>query len=245
MIEIERVEKTYEEGALRTDVLKGLDFRVAHGEFVAIMGASGRGKTTLMNLLGCLDRPTRGHYRLDGHDVGGLDDDALSRLRNRKIGFVFQQFHLLERATALRNVMLPLVYRDEEPGDPANLARAALERVALADRVAHRPGQMSGGQQQRVAIARALVTDPALILADEPTGNLDVRNGAEVLAVFQKLHREGKTLILVTHDPAVAEHAGRVIVLADGRISEDRRVERPRSAEAEFREFGARATTPS
>jgi putative ABC transport system ATP-binding protein len=230
MIEIEGLQKTYEEGGLRAEVLKGITLRIGHGEFVAIMGTSGSGKTTLMNILGCLDRPTAGRYRLDGQDVQGLNDDALSGLRNRKIGFVFQQFHLLERANALRNVTLPLVYRDGEVGDPMALARAALERVGLADRVAHRPAQMSGGQQQRVAIARALVTDPALLLADEPTGNLDAQNGAEVLAVFQKLHREGKTLVLVTHDPGVAEHAGRVIVLKDGRIAEDRTVEHPANA---------------
>ncbi|HLF93747.1 MAG TPA: ABC transporter ATP-binding protein [Planctomycetota bacterium] len=224
MIEIESLVKTYSGGTIATEVLKGISFRVAAGEYVALMGASGTGKSTLMNILGCLDTPTGGRYRLDGEDVAGLDDDALSRLRNRKIGFVFQQFHLLDRAPAIRNVMLPLIYSEEDVPDALERAGQALEAVGLGDRKQYRPGQLSGGQQQRVAIARALVTRPALLLADEPTGNLDAQNGAEVLSVFRRLHGEGKTILLVTHDRAVADHARRVIVLGEGRIVEDRAV---------------------
>jgi len=234
MISLEAVEKKYTAGALETSVLKGVSFQVQAGEYVAIMGASGTGKSTLMNILGCLDKPTAGHYRLDDTDMVTLDDDALSRLRNSKLGFVFQQFHLLERTTALKNVMLPLVYTDVYPEDARSRAETALAAVGLADRVSYTPGQLSGGQQQRVAIARALITNPSIILADEPTGNLDTRSGMEVLAIFRRLHREGRTIILVTHDMAVAEHAERVIVLKDGTVAEDRPIARPRDAEAEL-----------
>jgi len=235
MIELDGIEKTYASGAVETAVLKGVSFKITGGEYVAIMGASGTGKSTLMNILGCLDKPTGGHYQLDDTDMVNLDDDALSHLRNRKIGFVFQLFHLLDRSTALRNVMLPLIYADEYPEDAKERAEKALAAVGLADRMTYRPNQLSGGQQQRVAIARALITDPSIILADEPTGNLDSKSGAEVLAVFQRLHKEGRTIILVTHDRAVAEHAHRIVVLKDGQVAEDRPVDQPRDADAELR----------
>jgi putative ABC transport system ATP-binding protein len=234
MIELENIEKSYAAGSVETRVLKGVSVRIEAGELVAIMGASGTGKSTLMNVLGCLDKPTAGHYRLEGTDMVNLDDDALSRLRNHKIGFVFQQFHLLDRATALRNVMLPLIYADQYPEDAKERGEKALAAVGLSDRMTYRPNQLSGGQQQRVAIARALITNPAVLLADEPTGNLDSKSGAEVLAIFQRLHRDGRTIILVTHDMGVAEHANRVVVMKDGRIAEDRPVAKPRDAEAEI-----------
>jgi len=234
MIELENIEKTYVSGSVATPVLKGISFRVGSGEYVAVMGASGTGKSTLMNILGCLDKPTGGQYRLEGADVTALDDDALSRLRNHKVGFVFQQFHLLDRATALRNVMLPLIYAERYPNDAKQQAEKALAAVGLADRMSYKPSQLSGGQQQRVAIARALITNPHLILADEPTGNLDSRSGTEVLAIFKRLHRDGRTILLVTHNEAVAEHANRIVVLRDGKIAEDRAVTRPRDAEAEL-----------
>jgi len=233
MIELEDIEKTYLAGSVETRVLKGISFRIEGGEFVAIMGASGTGKSTLMNVLGCLDKPTAGHYRLEDTDMVNLDDDALSHLRNHRIGFVFQQFHLLDRATALRNVMLPLIYADQYPEDAKEQGEKALAAVGLSDRMGYRPSQLSGGQQQRVAIARALITNPTILLADEPTGNLDSRSGAEVMAIFQRLHRDGRTIIVVTHDRAVAEHADRIIVLKDGMVAEDQPVARPRDAEAE------------
>ena len=233
MIELNDIEKTYGNGSVSTPVLRGISFRVEPGEYVAIMGSSGTGKSTLMNILGCLDLPTAGEYRLDGVDVVELDDEELSQLRNEKIGFVFQQFHLLQRTTALKNVMLPLIYADKYADDPEGQAEDALVAVGLADRMTYRPSELSGGQQQRVAIARALVTDPEMILADEPTGNLDSRSGLEVLAIFKQLHRQGRTIILVTHDEQVAEHADRIIVLKDGAVAEDRRVAEPRDAEQE------------
>jgi putative ABC transport system ATP-binding protein len=233
MIELENIEKTYGNGSVTTPVLRGISFRVEPGEYVAIMGASGTGKSTLMNILGCLDKPTAGQYRLDGVDVVELDDEELSHLRNEKIGFVFQQFHLLQRTSALKNVMLPLIYTHDYPDDAEEKAEDALVAVGLSDRITYRPSELSGGQQQRVAIARALVTDPEMILADEPTGNLDSRSGLEVLAVFKRLHRQGRTIILVTHDEEVAEHADRIILLRDGTVAEDRRVDEPRDAEQE------------
>ena len=198
------------------------------------MGSSGTGKSTLMNILGCLDKPTEGHYHLDDVDMVNLDDDELSHLRNHKIGFVFQQFHLLQRTTSLKNVLLPLIYTDDYPEDAEELGEDALAMVGLSERVDYRPSQLSGGQQQRVAIARALITNPSIILADEPTGNLDSRSGAEVMAIFQRLHQDGRTIIMVTHDRDVAEHANRVIVLDDGQIAEDEIISQPRDAEAEL-----------
>ncbi len=233
MIELNNIEKTYGNGSVATAVLKGIGFRIERGEYVAVMGASGTGKSTLMNVLGCLDKPTVGEYRLDGVDVVNLDDDELSHVRNEKIGFVFQQFHLLGRTTALKNVMLPLIYAHEFPEDAEERADAALVAVGLEDRMTYQPSELSGGQQQRVAIARALVTDPEMILADEPTGNLDSRSGLEVMAIFKRLHRQGRTIVLVTHSEETAEHADRVIVLKDGMVAEDRRIDQPRDAEEE------------
>jgi len=234
MIELQGIEKSYDSGRVVTPVLQGVSFRVEAGEYVAIMGASGTGKSTLMNILGCLDKPTRGRYLFEGTDMIALDDDALSHLRNHKIGFVFQQFHLLERATALRNVMLPLLYADEYPDDAQERAEQALAAVGLTDRMHYKANQLSGGQQQRVAIARALINNPHLLLADEPTGNLDSKSGTEVLAIFKRLNRDGRTIILVTHDQAVAEHANRLITLKDGTIADDRAVAQPRDAETEL-----------
>lgn len=235
MIELEGIEKTYISGDVSTPVLKGVSFGVGPGEYFAIMGASGTGKSTLMNILGCLDKPTAGHYLLDGIDMVSLEDDELSHLRNHKIGFVFQQFHLLQRTTALKNVMLPLIYTDQYPDDAEERAAEALSTVGLSERLAYSPSQLSGGQQQRVAIARALITDPSIILADEPTGNLDSRSGAEVLAIFQRLHSQGRTIVMVTHSREVAEHADRIIVMEDGRIAEEVAVSAPRDAEAELK----------
>jgi len=203
------------------DALAGVSLSVTRGEFVALVGTSGSGKTTLMHLLGCLDTPTSGTYRLGGVDVRSLSDDALSELRNREIGFVFQNFNLLPRVSALRNVELPLVYRGVEPEERRQRAGAALERVGLGDRVEHRPNQLSGGQRQRVAIARALVAEPALLLADEPTGNLDSATGKEILELLRALNDAGNTVILVTHEPSIAAQATRAIRLADGLVVED------------------------
>jgi len=237
MIEAIGIEKTYSTGSVATPVLKGISFHIDEGEYVAIMGASGTGKSTLMNILGCLDKPSGGRYLLDGRDVSSLDDEALSRLRNRKVGFVFQKFNLLEQASAVKNVLLPLIYATEYPADADQRAEKALAAVGLSDRLRYWPGELSGGQQQRVAIARALITDPEVILADEPTGNLDRKSGLEVLAIFKRLHRDRRTIILVTHDEAVAQHADRIIVLKDGRLLEDRQVREPRDAEAELRDL--------
>ncbi|MDH4240512.1 MAG: ABC transporter ATP-binding protein [Phycisphaerae bacterium] len=237
MIELADIDKTYGVGDVTTQVLKGISFCVEKGEYVAIMGASGTGKTTLMNLVGLLDKPTAGQYRLEDNDVVTLDDEALSHLRNRKIGFVFQQFHLLDRANALRNVMLPLIYADRYPEDAEDRAKKALEAVGLADRMHYNPNKLSGGQQQRVAIARALINDPAIILADEPTGNLDSKSGIEILAIFKRLHKQGRIIIVITHDNNVAEHADRIIVLKDGQIAEDKPIMQPRDAETELKEL--------
>ena len=221
MIELEGIQKTYGGGDTATTVLGDVSFRIEAGEYVAIMGTSGTGKSTLMHILGCLDRPSGGSYRFDGTDVEELEDQALSRLRNEKIGFVFQQFHLLARATASRNVMLPLIYAREYPSDAEERAKKVLIAVGLEDRMGYRPGQLSGGQQQRVAIARALVNDPQMILADEPTGNLDRSSTGEILGIFKRLHGEGRTIILVTHDEEVARHAERILVLEAGKIASD------------------------
>jgi len=241
MIEIENLTKRYTKGTVTTEVLRGVSFRIAKGEFVAIMGSSGAGKSTLMHILGGLDQPSGGSYRLDGVDMARAGDDELSRIRNRKIGFVFQQFHLLDRADAKRNVLLPLIYSDGVGGGAAR-ADKVLADVGLTARMHHHPSELSGGEQQRVAIARALITDPVILLADEPTGNLDSRNGLEVLAIFQRLHREGRTIVMITHDGNVAEHASRILVLGDGRVEEDRAVCQPRDADAELRALEANAT---
>lgn len=223
MIALAGIEKTYTTEGTLTPVLKGIDLAVEDGEFVAIMGASGAGKTTLMNILGLLDSATAGSYRFEGQDITHLPDTALSRIRNHRIGFVFQLFHLLDRLTVLDNVLLPLLYSEQYPRDAKARAQHLIESVGLGDRISYKPTALSGGQQQRVAIARALMNDPALILADEPTGNLDASTGKEILALLQKLHTGGRTIVLITHDPSVAACAERLVRLADGRVAGDHR----------------------
>jgi putative ABC transport system ATP-binding protein len=234
LIEADRLERVYHIGTTSVHALRGVDLTVARGEMVAIMGASGSGKSTLMNLLGCLDVPTSGIYRLNGVRVDRLPRNGLAEVRNREIGFVFQGFHLLARTSALENVELPLLYdRSGRHRDPGAEAAAALTRVGLADRMEHQPTELSGGQQQRVAIARALVTRPSLLLADEPTGNLDSRTSVEILALFQELNREGMTTVLVTHEADIAAYCTRVVELRDGKIVRDEPVV-PRDASADL-----------
>ncbi len=224
MIQLQKIEKTYQAGGVETPVLRGIDLTIEQGEYVALMGPSGTGKSTLMNVLGLLDSASGGRYLFDGEDVTDLGDRALSRLRNQRIGFVFQLFHLLPRISALDNVLLPLLYSPHYPKDAKERGKGLLEQVGLGDRVKYKPYALSGGQQQRVAIARALINEPALILADEPTGNLDQKAGAEILDLFDQLHAQGRTLILVTHDPAVAARAKRIVALRDGTVESDRSV---------------------
>jgi putative ABC transport system ATP-binding protein len=221
VIDLQDVSKTYHVGEISVHALRGVSATVQRGEYVAIMGASGSGKSTLMHILGCLDIPTSGIYRLNGSDVRTADEDDLADLRNREIGFVFQSFNLIPRTRALANVELPLAYAGLGRADRRRRALSALHEVGLRDRDDHMPSELSGGQQQRVAVARALVTNPAMILADEPTGNLDTTSTREVMAIFERLSGEGRTIILITHEPDVAAHAGRVIHLSDGRITSD------------------------
>jgi putative ABC transport system ATP-binding protein len=226
MIDIENITKVYQLGDTEVRALDGVSLKIEKGEMVAIMGPSGSGKSTLMAILGCLDVPTSGAYRLDGDNVEKMSDNALAEVRNRKIGFVFQQFNLLARTTALDNVMLPLTYGGVRGKARREKAQQALQLVGLGDRMHHRPNELSGGQQQRVAIARGLANDPAILLADEPTGALDSKTGAEIIGLFQRLHRElGQTVIYVTHDPFIARHTERVIRLSDGLIVGDERIE--------------------
>jgi len=222
MIEIQDITKVYRMGDTELRALDGVNLRVEEGDWVAIMGPSGSGKSTLMNVIGCLDQPTSGSYKLDDQEVGRMNDEQLAAVRNRKIGFVFQTFNLLSRTTALQNVELPLVYAGAK--DRRSKAVAVLERVGLGDRLNHRPNELSGGQQQRVAIARALINEPAIILADEPTGNLDSHAGAEIMEIFHQLHAQGMTLVMVTHDPDIGSQCKRIVHIKDGQITSDERL---------------------
>jgi putative ABC transport system ATP-binding protein len=222
VIELRGIGKTYALGGISFDALDAVDLDIDSNAFVALTGSSGSGKSTLMNILGCLDTPSRGSYTLDGEAVSGLDEDQLAQVRNRKIGFVFQNFYLMPRMTALDNVAQPLIYRGVSPALRRARAAEALERVGLADRAGHRPNELSGGQRQRVAVARALVGQPELLLADEPTGNLDSRTAREIMVLFAQLHSEGQCVVIVTHDPAIAACCQRVVRLQDGHVVEDR-----------------------
>jgi putative ABC transport system ATP-binding protein len=226
VIKTEELAKVYEMGAEQVHALRGVDVEIRKGEYVAIMGPSGSGKSTLMNLIGCLDSPSSGRYWLAGRLVSDLDDDELAYIRNKEIGFVFQTFNLLPRATALHNVELPLIYNGTPAEERLERAKKALERVDLADRMSHKPNELSGGQRQRVAVARALVNSPSIVLADEPTGNLDSKTGDEILTLFKNLHRQGNTIILVTHEHDIAQHAHRIIHIRDGKIDSDQVVVR-------------------
>ena len=221
MIEFNDIAKFFTSGAINTEVLKGVSFKVDKGEFVSIMAPSGTGKTTLLNVLGCLMKATSGSYLFEGHDIETLNDDQLSEIRNKKIGFVFQTFNLLEKTSALDNVLLPLVYSDTYPADASKKAAGLLETVGLKERINYKPNELSGGQQQRVAIARALINDPAVILADEPTGNLDSASAKEIMEIFKSLHSQGRTIIVVTHDNSIARQAGRAIYLKDGKVEKE------------------------
>jgi putative ABC transport system ATP-binding protein len=223
LIEIEEMTKIYQMGDIQVHALRGVSLAVKSGEYVAIMGTSGSGKSTLMNMIGLLDQPTGGSYKIRGAEAGKLSKSKLADLRNHEIGFVFQQFNLLPRVNARRQVELPLFYAGKSGRQRREMALAALDRVGLSDRANHRPDELSGGQQQRVAIARALVNQPSLLLADEPTGALDTKTGEEVLALFDELHRQGLTLVVVTHEPQVAKRAGRIITLSDGKIVRDQK----------------------
>ena len=230
VIRTENLVKTYEMGTEQVHALQGVDLEISKGEYVAIMGPSGSGKSTLMNLIGCLDSPTSGRYWLAGRLVSDLDDDELAYIRNKEIGFVFQTFNLLPRATALHNVELPLIYNGTPAEERVEKAKLALQRVDLTPRMNHKPNELSGGQRQRVAIARALVNDPSIVLADEPTGNLDSKTGEEIMGLFANLHRQGNTIILVTHEMDIAQHAHRVIYIRDGKIASDEKIVKKQTA---------------
>ena len=221
VIVVDNLWKTYNMGAEQVHALRGVNLRIRHNEYVAIMGPSGSGKSTLMNLIGCLDTPTQGSYWLNGHEVSELNDDELARIRNKEIGFVFQTFNLLARATALHNVELPLIYNGTPAEERIDRAKKALASVNLDERMYHKPNELSGGQRQRVAIARALINHPSIILADEPTGNLDSKTGAEIMALMDELHAKGNTIIVVTHEPDIASYAHRIVHIRDGEIASD------------------------
>ena len=221
MLEIKKIKKIYQMGKVKVEALRGVSFYIHKGEFVAIMGPSGSGKSTLMHIIGCLDQPTEGNFIIGGKDVSKLNDDKLAEIRNKSIGFVFQQFNLLSRTSILHNVEIPLIYAGQKSKQRRKLAMQVLESVGLGDRVKHKPSEISGGEKQRAAIARALVNDPLIILADEPTGNLDTKTGEEIMKIFYKLHQQGNTVIMVTHEAEVARHARRIIHLRDGLIEKD------------------------
>ncbi|HEY8348774.1 MAG TPA: ABC transporter ATP-binding protein [Clostridia bacterium] len=234
IIRMEGIGKIYDTGKVQVEALKNVNLCIDKGEFVAVMGPSGSGKSTLMNIIGCLDRATSGHYELDGVNISDLDDTELARIRNKKIGFVFQSFNLLPKMNALQNVELPVIYAGAGKKERREKAVEALNKVGLLDRMDHRPNELSGGQKQRVAIARALVNDPTIILADEPTGNLDTASGEDIMAVFQELNREGVTIVLVTHEPDIAEHTRRIVRFRDGMLISDEKVEDPIDARDEI-----------
>ncbi len=246
VIRLEGIEKVYQTGEVAVKAVRGVSLKVMPGEFVAVMGASGSGKSTLMNLIGCLDRPTAGRYLLDGEEVGTLSKSDLSRVRNQRLGFVFQGFNLLSRTSALENVELPLLYSPHGHArrELRRRSLAALEQVGLADRAEHAPSQLSGGQQQRVAIARALVNEPSLLLADEPTGNLDTRTSLEIMAIFQELNRKGMTVLMVTHEPDIARYCLREITMRDGRIVNDRPVDGRLDAAEDMKKWRGPEETP-
>lgn len=227
MIKVESLNKIYENGRIQVAALKNINLTVSQGEFVAIMGASGSGKSTLMNILGCLDRANSGKYFLEQVNVSSLNDDELAKIRNLKIGFVFQAFNLLPKLTALENVELPMIYAGAKHKERREKALAALDKVGLSDRVLHLPNELSGGQKQRVAIARALVNSPSILLADEPTGNLDSKSSEEIMGIFQKLNDEGVTIVMVTHEPEIAHHTKRIVTFKDGEIITDKFVDNP------------------
>jgi putative ABC transport system ATP-binding protein len=223
IVQLQDVRKTYQMGLVTVEALRGVSFEIHAGDYVSIMGPSGCGKSTLLNLLGCLDRPTEGRYMLGGEDVSQLDDDALSAIRGARLGFVFQSYNLIQQLTVLENIEVPLYYQGRSEHESQALARKLADRVGLGDRAGHKPYELSGGQQQRVAIARALVNDPLVLLADEPTGNLDSTSGADILRIFDELNRQGMTLLMVTHDPNIASHSSRTIRLRDGLLESDER----------------------
>ena len=223
LIKVKNLKKQFQIGSETVNAIKDISFDVKAGEFISIMGPSGSGKTTLMNIIGCLDTPTSGEYHLDDNEVSLLDDNELAAIRNKKIGFVFQSFHLLSRNTALNNVMLPLTYAGFDKNEALKKAKSVLDKVGLEDRVSHKPNELSGGQQQRVAIARALVNDPSIVFADEPTGNLDTKTGEEIMSLFKELHKNGQTIIVITHENDIAYQTERIITVKDGLIESDER----------------------